>query len=224
MTTDRTRGEHPTDLELAAWADEPGTSNTAVGAHVEGCERCAAELGALAETRAALALDPPIPTPDAFAAQRGRILASISAEPHRDGRVVGRIAWLVPVAAAAAIAAFFLIDRTGGPGSPDAPDTPYEVTVDADAVALPIVADAAAAAEEAADAIAIPEDPASEVTLVPSEAIDEELLDAAFAAAEPLAPPIAVERSLTTELLFAELPEDEQSAVLLELASTDLDY
>lgn len=224
MTTDRTPREHPTDLELAAWADEPGTSSATVGAHVAGCERCAAELRALEETRAALALDPPIPAPDAFAAQRERILAATSAGPRRGGRVVGRIAWLVPLAAAAAIAAFVLVDRTGGPGSPYGPDAPKKITVDGQAVALPIVADAAAAAEEAADAIATPEDPAAEVTIVPSEAIDEELLDAALAATEPLAPPIAVERSLTTELLFAELPEDEQSAVLLELASADLDY
>ena len=60
--------------------------------------------------------------------------------------------------------------------------------------------------------------------MVLAEAIDEELLDAALAAAEPLAPPIAVERSLTTELLFAELPADEQSAVLMEMASADLDF
>jgi hypothetical protein len=222
MTTDRTRDEHPTDLELAAWADEPGTASAAIGAHVEGCERCGAVLRALAATRAGLAIEPPLPSPEAFAAQRARILAAVSAGPRREARVVGRIAWLAPLAAAAAFAAFFLVVRTQGPGSPDSPDTPDEVAAGAETVRLPIVADAAAAAEEAADAIAVPEDPA--ITLVPSEAIDEDVLDAALAAAEPLSPPIAVERSLTTELLFAELPEDEQSAVLLELASSDLDY
>ncbi|HET9332442.1 MAG TPA: hypothetical protein VFQ21_02535 [Gemmatimonadota bacterium] len=223
MTTDRTPEEHPTDLELAAWADEPETADEGVRAHVAGCERCGAELSALAETRAILAIGPPLPTPGAFAAQRERILAAISAEPRRDGRVVGRIAWLAPIAAAAAIAAFFLIDRTGEPGSPESPDMPAGIVIDAEEF-LPVVADAAAAAEEAADAVAIQEDPASGITLVPSEAIDEELLDTALVAAEPLAPPIAIERSLTTELHFAELPEDEQSAVLLELASSDLDY
>ena len=223
MTTDRTPEKHPTDLELAAWADAPGTAADGVRAHVACCERCGAELRALAATRAALALDPPLPTPDAFAAQRERILAAISAEPRRDARVVGRIAWLAPIAAAAAIAAFFLIDRTPEPGSPGSPNTPAGIVIDAEE-SLPIVADAAAAAEEAADAITIPEDPASGITLVPAEAIDEELLDAALVAAEPLAPPVAIERSLTTELLFAELPEDEQSAVLLELASAELDY
>ena len=223
MTTHRTRGEHPTDLELASLADDPGTSSATIRAHVAGCELCGAELRALAATRAALAIDPPLPTSEAFAAQRERILAAISAEPRRDARVVGRIAWLAPIAAAAAIAAFFLIDRTPEPGSPGSPDTPAGIVIDAEE-ALPIVADAAAAAEEAADAIAIPEDPAAGITPVPAEAIDEELLDAALVAAEPLAPPVAIERSLTTELLFAELPEDEQSAVLLELASTELDY
>jgi hypothetical protein len=224
MTTDRTRDEHPTDLELAAWADEPALASAAIGAHVRGCERCGAELRALAATRAGLAIEPPVPSPEVFAAQRARILAAVSAGPRRQGRVVGRIAWLAPLAAAAAIAAFFLVVRTQGPGSPDSPDTPDEVAADAETVRLPIVADAAAAAEEAADAIAGPEDPASGITLVPSEAIREDVLDAALVVAEPLAPPIAVERSLTTELLFAELPEDEQSAVLLELASSDLDY
>ena len=222
MTIDPTPGGHPSDLDLAAWGDEPASAQPDVGAHVAGCDRCRAELAELAETRAALALDPPLPTAEAFAAQRERILVAVGAGPRR-GRVVGRIAWLAPLAAAAAIAAIVLVDRTGGPGSPDAGGTPPGTAADT-GTALPVVADAAAAAAEAAGTIAVFGDPSAAVVVVPAEAIDEELLDAALAAAEPLAPPIAVERSLTTELLFAELPEDEQSAVLLEMASAELDF
>ena len=220
MTTDPTHGAHPTDLELAAWSDEPRSARADVGPHLESCERCRAEFRALTAARAAVALDPPLPTAEAFAAQRERIRAAVAASPRSEGRRAGRIAWLAPLAAAAAIAAFVLVDRTRGPESRDPGDTP-PATV---ATVLPVVADAAAAAEQAAGAFAAADDSAAEVTVVPAEAIDEELLDAALAAAEPLAPPIAVERSLSTELLFAELPEDEQSAVLMEMASADLDF
>jgi len=222
MTTDPTHGGHPTDLDLAAWSDEPRSARADVGPHVAGCERCRAELRALTAARAALTLDPPLPTAEAFAAQRERIRAAVAAAPRREGWRAGRIAWLAPLAAAAAIAAFVLVDRARGPESRDPGDT-SPATVAAGMV-LPVVADAAAAAEQAAGAIAAADDSAAEVTVVLAEAIDEELLDAALAAAEPLAPPIAVERSLTTELLFAELPADEQSAVLMEMASADLDF
>jgi anti-sigma factor RsiW len=189
MTTHRIEDAHPTDLELAAWADEPETGAADVRAHVEACDRCAERVAEMAETRAALALDPPLPTAAVFAYQRERILEAIGAAPRAKGRVVRRIAWLVPLATAAAIAAIVLVGRR----SDEAP--------------LPVVADARKAAEEVA----------------PLEPIDEDLLDAALAAAEPLAPSISVERSMTTEARFAELSEEEQSAVLLELASADLD-
>jgi hypothetical protein len=63
----------------------------------------------------------------------------------------------------------------------------------------------------------------SEDAIVPSEPFDEDVLEAALAAADPLAPPLSVERSASIESEFAQLPEEEQSAVLSELASADFD-
>lgn len=208
MTTDRTQGAHPTDLELAAWADEPETRAADIEAHVEGCISCRGRIAELAVTRAALALDPPMPSEAAFVEQRERIFAAIGAPPRaKGGRVVRRIAWLAPLAAAAAIAAIVLVSRTDGPRAPGTADAGPETTPAVAATTLPVVADAREAAEDAA-----------------SEAFDEDALDAALAAAEPLAPPISIERAAMIESRFAELPEEEQDAVLLELASVDFDF
>jgi hypothetical protein len=220
---------HPTDLELAAWADEPENAAAEVHAHLAGCARCGQRLGELAETRAALALDPPMPSAAAFSAQRERILAAIGAAPPAErGRIVRRLGWLAPLAAAATIAAILLVARTDGP-------EPRSADVGADTVAatgatppserlpLPVVADARDAAEDAASVI-VPADPlTSEDAIVPSEPFDEDVLEAALAAADPLAPPLSVERSASIESEFAQLPEEEQSAVLSELASADFD-
>jgi hypothetical protein len=224
MTTDRTQGAHPTDLELAAWADEPETRAADAQTHVEGCSPCRERLAELAATRAALALDPPMPSAAAFAAQRGRILEAIGAAPHAaGGRVVRRIAWLAPLAAAAAIAAVVLVGRNDGPRAPATADAGSETASTVARATLPVVADAREAAEDVAAAIVPTDASMSEVAVIPSEAIDEDVLDAALAAAEPLAPPISIERAATTESRFAELDEEEQDAVLLELASADFD-
>jgi len=220
MTNERSQSTHPSDPELAAWVDEPASGAAAVREHLEGCGPCRERVAGIESTRAALALDPPMPTEAAFAAQRERILAAIGAAPPAGRRIGGRAAWIVPLAAAAAIAAVVLMGRVAGDPSDGSPP---RRSADA-GPALPIVADAAAAAEEAAGTIAPAADPSPETPAVPAEAIDEELLDAALAAAEPLAPPVSVERSLTTELLFAELPEDEQSDVLREMASADFRF
>jgi hypothetical protein len=220
MTTERSERAHPSDLELAAWVDEPESAAPTTREHVESCGRCGEGVAQIEGARAALALDPPMPSEAAFAAQRQRIVAAIGAAPHGSRRIAGRAAWIVPLAAAAAVAAVVLMGRVAGDPSDVSP--PRRA---ADAgPALPIVADAAAAAEEAAGTIAPAADPSPESPALPAEAIDQELLDAALAAAEPLAPPVSVERSLTTELLFAELPEDEQSDVLLEMASADFRF
>jgi len=220
MTSERSERTHPSDLELAAWVDEPDSGAAAVREHLEGCGPCRERVAGIEAARAALALDPPMPSEAAFAAQRERILAAIGAAPPAR-RITGRAAWIVPLAAAAAIAAVVLMGRLARDPSDGSP--PRRVAADA-GPALPIVADAAAAAEEAAGTIAPASDPSPESPALPAEAIDEELLDAALAAAEPLAPPVSLERSLTTELLFAELPEDEQSDVLLEMASADFRF
>ena len=220
MTSHRSEPTHPSDLELVAWVDEPTSGAAAVREHLEGCGPCRERMAGFEITRAALALDPPMPSEADFAAQRERILAAIGAAPA-GRRIAGRAAWIVPLAAAAAIAAVVLMGRVAGDPSDGA--RPRPAAADA-GPALPIVADAAAAAEEAAGAIAPAADPSPESPAPPAEAIDEELLDAALAAAEPLAPPVSLERSLTTELLFAELPEDEQSDVLLEMASADFRF
>lgn len=218
MTTDQDQDTHPTDFELALWDDEPEARQEDIRAHVEGCARCGERLAELAQTRAALALDSPMPSEAAFAAQRERILAAIDAAPRAGrGRVVRRIGWLVPLAAAAAIAAIVLIGRTDNPDEPRTASVGAETAPATGAAPaseqapLPIVADAQDAAEDAA------------AVIVPSEAIDEDLLDAALAAAEPLAPPLSIERSVSIESEFAQLPEEKQSAVLLELASADFD-
>jgi hypothetical protein len=220
MTSERSERAHPSDLELAAWVDEPESGPAAIREHLESCGPCRERVAELEAARAALALDPPMPSEAAFAAQRERILAAIGAAPPAGRRIAGRAAWIVPLAAAAAVAAVVLMGRVAGDPSDVSP--PRRA---ADAgPALPIVADAAAAAEEAAGTIAPAADPSPESPALPAEAIDQELLDAALAAAEPLAPPVSVERSLTTELLFAELSEDEQSDVLLEMASADFRF
>ena len=193
MTIERTSGRHPTDLELAARVDEPRTGPD-VSAHLEACAGCRDRLAQLTAMRAAIALDPPMPSEAEFAAQRGRILEAIEGAPRKGGgRVLRRIGWIVPLAAAAAIAAIVLVNRGDqpAPGTAPAPET--------------VVAEAESAAEEAA-----------------ALAVDVQALDAALASAEALTPPAAIERSASIEAEFALLTEAEQSAVLLELERSEL--
>lgn len=227
MTSDRTQGKHPTELELAVWVDEQEARATAFQAHVESCDRCGERIAELEATRAALALDPPMPSDAAFAAQREQILAAIGAVPHVGlGGLVRRIGWLVPLAAAAAIAAIVLIGPTDR--EPRTADGGGETTVTDTAPAsgrapLPVVANAEDAAEDAAAVVGPVGTSTTGDAVAPSEPIDEDALDAALAAAEPLAPPIAVERTATLESEFAALSEEDQSAVLVDLASADFD-
>jgi hypothetical protein len=193
MTIDRTGERHPSYLELAAWVDEPEVGPD-LSPHLERCALCRDRIAELSATRTAIAVDPPMPTSAAFSAQRERILAAIEGEPREGGaRVVRRIGWLVPIAAAAAIAAILLVNRPDGstPGRGPAPET--------------VAAEAEAAAEEAA-----------------AMAVDEEALDA-LTAAEALTPPASVERAAAIEDEFALLSEAEQSAVLRELERTDFE-
>lgn len=194
MTSEGIAERHPSDLELAAWVDEPEIGAADIPAHVEGCARCREKVAELEATRAAIALDPPMPSDAEFAARRERILGAIQEAPRKGGRVIGRIGWLVPLAAAAAVAAIVLIGRTDAP-MPGAGPPPEAV-----------VAEAEAAAEEAA-----------------AIALDEEALDEALAAAEPLTPAAPVERSAAIEAEFALLTDAEQAAVLRELERTDFD-
>ena len=192
MTSERTPG-HPSDLELAAWVDEPGAAG--IPAHVEGCARCRDRIAELVATRTAIALDPPMPSDAEFVAQRERILAAIQEAPREGGgRVAGRIGWLVPLAVAAAVAAIVLLGRTDRP-TPGAGPAPEAV-----------VAEAEAAAEEAA-----------------AIALDEEALDAALAAAEPVTPAAPVERSAAREAAVAPRPDAHPAAILRELERTDFD-
>ena len=193
MTIDRTSGRHPTDLELAAWIDEPATGPD-LSAHLEACAECGDRVAELTVIRAALALDPPLPTDAAFSAQRERILAAIEGEPREGGgRIVRRLGWLVSIAAAAAIAAIVLVNRADQPAPGPTP------------ARQEVLAEAEAAAEEAA-----------------ALAADDRALDAALAATE-LIPPVSIERSAAIEDEFALLSEAEQSAVLRELERTDFD-
>ena len=227
MTIDRHESAHPTEVDLVAWIDEPEARATEVAAHVEACAACRVRIRELEATRAVLALDPEMPSGGAFAAQRERILAAIGepSEVTRGGRVVGRLGWLVPLATAAAIAVFVLVDRDQEPRAPRTAGTgaePVTTTGPAEESPLPVVARAREAAEEAAASL-VPADDDAEAASVPAEAIDEDALDAALAAAEPLAPPVSVELSLTTESRFADLAEEDQDAILLELAGADFD-
>ncbi|HJU86680.1 MAG TPA: hypothetical protein VJ788_04855 [Gemmatimonadota bacterium] len=189
MTGEPTRESHPSDVEVAAWVDEPGVGPE-LAAHLEACAGCRDRVADLAALRGAIALDPSMPSKAEFAAQRERILAAIEREPREgSGRIVRRIGWLVPLAAAA-VAAIVLVGRSDGP----APGAGLE----------PVVAEADAAAEEAA-----------------ALAVDGEALHAALVASDPLSPP-AIERA-AIEHEFALLPEAEQSAVLRDLERTDFD-
>lgn len=208
---------HPGDIELAAWVDEPATADTGLAGHVAACDDCREAVAEIEATRAALALAPPMPAATELAAQRDRIAAAIGAGDRDRARVLRRLGWLAPLAAAAVVAAVVLVGRSG----PDAPTTagtgPRTRAVAAPAI--PLVADALEAAELAATAIA----PDPGAVVIPSEPIDGDLLDAAFAAVEPLAPPASVEASMIAESRFSELDAVAQSAVLVELASADLD-
>lgn len=209
---------HPSEIELAAWVDEPGAADGDFARHVAECDTCRATAAGIEAARAALALDPPMLSDAQFAAQRERIAAAIGATRPGRARVVRPLAWLTPLAAAAAIAAFVLVGRTGREAPPTADAGPGSADESASAP-IPLFADAREAAELVASEIA----PGSGAVVVPSETIDEEVLDAALAAAEPLAPPASVQASMTTESRFAALDEEDQSAVLTELASLDLD-
>jgi hypothetical protein len=191
MTSDRTTEHHPSDLELAAWVDEPGIARADIGGHLGACARCQDRVAELEATRAAIAQDPPLPSEAEFAAQRGRILEAIEGAPREGGgRVVRRLGWVVPLAAAATIAAIVLVDRSDRtvPGT----------------LSGTVAAEAESAAEEAAELV-----------------MDDETLDAALSADEGLTPPAAIERSASIEAEFALLPEAEQSAVLLELERSE---
>lgn len=193
MTSEGTQ-DHPSDLELTAWVDDPGIGPD-LSAHLEACARCRDRVAQLTALRAAIAVDPPMPSDAEFAAQRERILAAIDgASREGGGRIVRRIGWLVPLAAAAAVAAIVLVNRADPP-APDVSPAGEEV-----------FADAEAAAEEAA-----------------ALAGDEQALDAALAATEALTPPASIERSAAIEDDFALLSEADQSAVLRELERSDFD-
>ncbi|HET6360681.1 MAG TPA: hypothetical protein VFH11_01330 [Gemmatimonadota bacterium] len=194
MTNERDRARHPSDIELAAWVDEPG-SGPDLSAHVEECARCRDKLAELTTIRAAIALDPPMPSDADLAAQRERILAAVEGAPREGGaRIIRRIGWLVPLAAAAAIAAIVLVNRANqpAPGAGPAPEA--------------VVAEAEAAAEEAA-----------------AIAVDQEGLDEALTAADPLTPAAPIQRAVAIETEFALLSEAEQSAILRELERTNFD-
>jgi hypothetical protein len=159
MTSERAGEGHPSDTELAAWVDDPGREPADLTAHLAGCAGCRDKIASLRAVRAAIALDPPMPSEAEFAAQRERILATIEGAPReRGGRVIRRLGWLVPLAAAAGVAAIVLVERA------DKPETapPREE----------VFAEAEAAAREAA-----------------ALAVDGEALDAALAASDPLSPP-----------------------------------
>lgn len=193
MTSERTTG-HPSDLELAAWIDEPEIGPADVPAHVEVCARCRGRIAELEATRAAIALDPPLPPAADFAAQRERILGAIQ-EGTREGggRLIARIGWIVPLAAAAAVAAILLLGRTDRP------------TPGAGPRAEAVIAEAESAAEEAA-----------------AIAADTRALDAALEAGGPLIP-VSIERSAAIEAEFALLSDSEQAAILRELERADFD-
>jgi hypothetical protein len=198
-TTPRT---HPSELELATLVDEPESGLAGTREHVNGCGPCRERVAEIEATRAALALDPPMPSEAEFAAQLERIRAAIEASTSSTGKpAMRRAAWILPLAAAAAIAAVLLVGDLRSPGEtgPRAIDQNIRPPI-------PMLAEAREAAED-----------------VPVEAIDDDALDAALAAAEPLAPPISVERTAALESEFAGLPEEEQSAVLVELAGADFD-
>ncbi|HEY7471997.1 MAG TPA: hypothetical protein VIE68_06580 [Gemmatimonadota bacterium] len=223
MTIERT---HPTDIELAEWVDEPETRSPGASTHIGGCGACRARVDELVAARVLIAFDPPLPSDDAFVAQRERILAAIGSARSPEGgvRIVRRIGWLAPLAAAAAIATFLVLARDEGPRTP-APDS--RTAGVAESPGLPILVDAREAAEEAAAAL-VPAATADisilETALLPSEPIEDDVLDAALAAAEPLAPPASLELSMTIESRFADLAEEDQDAVLLELAAADLGF
>ena len=193
MTSERTAESHPSDVELAAWVDEPGVGPD-LSAHLETCGPCRDRAAELRAVRAAIALDPPMPSEAEFAAQRERIQAAIEGTPRAGGsRIVRRIGWLVPMAAAAAVAAIVLTNRADPPVQEMASER------------VEVAAEAEAAAEEAA-----------------AIGADERALSAALAASDPSSAP-AIERAVAIEDEFALLSEAEQSAVLRELERTDFD-
>ena len=194
MTGEPTAEHHPSDLVLAAWVDEPEIGAADISAHVEGCARCREKVADLHATRLAIALDPPMPSDADFAAQRGRILAAIEKSPREGGgRVVGRIGWLVPLAAAAAGAAIVLVGRTDGPlpGPGPAPEA--------------VLAEAETAAEEAA-----------------ALALDDDVLDAALETTESPTPSIDRSTEIEAEFALLTEDEQSAVLLELERTDFDL--
>ncbi|HET7694006.1 MAG TPA: hypothetical protein VFM44_13055 [Gemmatimonadota bacterium] len=169
MTSERTRGDHPTDLELAAWVDEPAIGAVDIPAHLEFCAPCRDKAAKLRATRAAIALDPLMPSEGEFTAQRERILAAIEQAPREGGgRLVRQIGWLVPLAAAAAVAAIVLINRPHRSTFESAPET---VAAEAEATAEEI---AAIANDQALDAALAATELGPPVSIERSAAIEDE--------------------------------------------------
>ena len=81
----RTPSTHPSELELATMVDEPESSSARARAHLEGCGPCRQRVAEIEAARAALALDPPMPSQAAFAAQRERIRVAIEASGSSRG-------------------------------------------------------------------------------------------------------------------------------------------
>lgn len=134
---------HPTEAEIIAWLDEP-PKGANLAEHFESCDACRARLAEIERLLAALRAEPSPPSDEALATQRDEIMAAIEARPRQTGPSITPIRrWLwVPMAAAAAAAAFllFALDRTVPPPS-SGPDGSGQ--------ALPVVAGAEEAAEEA---------------------------------------------------------------------------
>jgi hypothetical protein len=117
-------------------------------------------------TRAAIALDPPMPSAADFAAQRERIQAAIEEAPRGVRRIVRRIAWLVPLAAAAMLA-IVLMNRADPP-----PPAGEEIFAEADAAAEE--AAAMTTGEQALDAALSASDPSSAPAIERAVAIEDE--------------------------------------------------
>lgn len=221
-----TNRTHPDEAALIAWLDEPGDAHPSIATHVDACAACAARIDDLRSILDGLAAPPEMPSTDAMAAAREKILAAIGGEPDarpapagRGGGSVLRLAVRagVPLLAAAGIAALLLWSPGEEPPGPGAPAADVAAGSGASNEPATVVAEAEAAADAVVAALAE----------APVEAVDEGVVALDDAAVESLAEIEASTATLGDEddyeptLLadrFASLSEEDRAAILDELS------
>jgi anti-sigma factor RsiW len=221
MTEEIDTQQHPSEEALAAWVDARIGADSelvemarSVTPHLADCPACRARVQELESVVALVRARPAIPTADAFALRKARVLEAIernaSVQPMRS-----RAWWWVPAVAAAALVALLIglpegdervpsgiVDRSAADRT-----APAESTAPATEESLPVVAAASAAADELATMI--------------EDADDAEEGAAVFDPVEEPASESLGDVTLVDE--FASLSPADQQVILDELAAMEFE-